>query len=288
MAQALNDDDKRLVLERIRNDSSRLLVLGDDESITIAFKDSFAYKGTSSTQKVARFDINLPPVVLVKSIQSFLDTCFVYGNQTVDEVVDEIYKKAFKPDRSSLTPDQLEDAKARKAYSKHYYGMLQLVMTEQRIASKENRDKYMIVMKLITYLYVRRLLHIFIVSNILVHLLEVGSTSSASSASSSSATASPQFSAVNPREVDLTAKVQDMSRQLTVLESDKNAKIADKQNEIAALRASVEALTAALKEKDERVKVLETNLSQYKDLILESTNLIFNIEEANMRSMAGP
>lgn len=285
MAVQLNEDEKNVLFERIRTDSSRILVIGDDQYMTVAFKSSFAYKGTNTKTTSAKFEINAPPLVLVKSLQAFFDASFSYGDQNINNVVDDIYKKGFDPKNYALSPEQLEVAKARKAYSRHYYGMLQLIMSEPRIASKENRDKFAIVMKIVTYIYVRRLMHVFIVSNIFVHMFDVRATTSSApvAAAPFSSFASTTSSS---RETDLNNKIQDLGKQLTVLESDRNAKVGEKQGEIDALKASLEALSNAVKEKDDRIKMLETNLAQYKELILESTNLIFNIEEANMRSMS--
>jgi hypothetical protein len=222
------------------------------------------------------FDMKQPLVSLLKSMQERLaDILTIYHEsgerETFDTAVVSIIN-GIENSSSSITSDFLSKMMVRKAYARYYYEMFSdRIVTLDR---EKNKDEF-ILTSLVSYYFVKRLVHVFVMCTIYEKISSATVSPSGSTTSviisSNTRPAEPAADFTAERNI-LEAKVASLEASIRSAET-LSSSSSDKMKEIEALNRGL------LDNAQEKIRSLENQVNNYRELLLKSTTMIFKLDE---------
>jgi hypothetical protein len=164
------------------------------------------------------------------------------------------------------TSQNLDDILIKKAYARYYYDMFKNKM----ISVQEKDSDALIMTGLVSYYFMKRLVHVFVMCTIYQKVSVPSSTTSVTGTT-------PII--INETSGDFTAERNIYEAKLLALQSAiKNSETSsdasiEKVNEINALNNEL------LNRAEQKIKALEQQVNNYRELLLKSTTMIFKLDE---------
>lgn len=161
----------------------------------------------------------------------------------------------------------LDDILVKKAYARYYYDMFKNKM----ISIQEKDSDALIMTGLVSYYFMKRLVHVFVMCTIYQKV-------SVPSSSASSVSGSTPI-IINEQSNDFTSERNIYEAKLLALQTAiKNSETSsdassEKLNEMNALN------TELLNRAEQKIKALELQANNYRELLLKSTTMIFKLDE---------
>jgi hypothetical protein len=263
MALTMTDTDKQAILRNITSNSG-IVFMSDDTHLSVGFKIVFKQQ---KIEDAIQFTINGTPMQIIKSLKQFLEDKFMFGQESFSQVVSDClnYAQSLLPGQDKFT------AKERKDYAREYYSIFKLKTLLNRVGNVELQDKVKIIVNVISYIFIRRLMHIFIVSNIVEHTFN------------NTITAIPTTSTVvGEDKYELESIKTKLEAQIASLQSQATSSSTINKDTLTDLKKECENLTQALLEKNNKIAELKALLESYKELLLDSTQLIFKMDDIDI------
>lgn len=222
--------------------------------------------------EVLEYDIKkLSLVETLKNMQQDLSTRFkIYYPNGRTETFDEAVQGMINGLGSSVAPSFLEDIAVKKAYAKYYYEMFK----QKLIQIEEKHSDALILSSLVSYYFIKRLVHVFVMCTI-YQKVSIPTTSTYGNALSGT----PIVITNNEESTDFTTERNALQAKIVALEAamknseDTSAASLNTMTEINTLN------TALLNKAEEKIKILENQVNNYRELLLKSTTMIFKLDE---------
>lgn len=167
---------------------------------------------------------------------------------------------------SSVSSSFLDDILVKKAYARYYYDMFK----SKVISMDEKNSDAMIMTGLVSYYFMKRLVHVFVMCTIYQKVLVTSSSTNISSST-------PII--INQESNDFTAERNAYEARILALQAamktteTTSVVSVEKLNEINALNAEL------LNRAESKIKLLEQQVNNYRELLLKSTTMIFKLDE---------
>jgi len=222
--------------------------------------------------EILEYDLkNKSLVEILKSMQQNLSDRFkIYYPSGKTETFDEAVQSMINGLSNYVAPNFLDDITVRKAYAKYYYEMF-----KQKLIQIE--DKYsdaLILSSLVSYYFIKRLVHVFVMCTI---YQKVSVPTEITSGNALSGT--PIVINNNEQTVDFTAEKNALQAKIMALEA---AMKNTENTSTASLNTMKEMNTLnieLLNKAEEKIKILENQVNNYRELLLKSTTMIFKLDE---------
>ncbi len=186
-------------------------------------------------------------------------------SETFDETVLSLIN-GLGSSSTSISSSFLDDILTKKAYARYYYEMFK----NKIISIDDKQSDALILTSLISYYFMKRLVHVFVMCTIYQKVL-VNTTSSNTSSST------PII--INETSNDFTeernryeAKLLALQAAINNTETTSTTSI-EKLNEINAMN------TELLNKAQEKINMLQNQVNNYRELLLKSTTMIFKLDE---------
>jgi hypothetical protein len=263
MTLTLTDSDKQAILRNITSNSG-IIFMSDDTHLSVGFKIVFKQQ---KNEDAIKFNINDTPMRIIKSLQTFFEDKFMFGKENFNQVVSDClnYAQSLLPGQDKLI------AKERKDYAREYYSIFKLKTVSNRVGNVELQDKVKIIVNVISYIFIRRLMHIFIVSNIVEH-----------TTLNNTITPIPSTSTTGEDKYELENIKTKLEAQIASLQSQAASSSTINKDTLTELKKECEILTKSLLEKNNKIAELKALLESYKELLLDSTQLIFKMDDIDI------
>jgi hypothetical protein len=231
------------------------------------------------------------PVDALNEVKSKLLEILIIDGDSFDSVVAATMRNL------SMENIESDKVKTRKNYAKYFYTMfMNRNKTDLERNSSDSGKLALILIELISWWFIRRAVHVFVVSTILERVgvkdntikptmnFQVGPSISAPSTSNSTSARDCKA------EVDLiTAQ---FNAELAKLKNEKSAANSSSvvvTKQFTEIETKYKDLEALVNVRNDRVAELEIQLDNYKQLLLESTSMIFKMDEIpNMLQIKAP
>lgn len=234
---------------------------------------------TNSVRTVMTSLGNKSPLDVLKDIQTQLTIVFTFGEHgTLDQVVEDIIvkmgeKRIVKPSVSAI-----------KEYAKAYYRVW-ANKTKYGMSNDDgdyNRQTASIIIDMLSWWYIRRLVHVYVVCAILE-----GVHNTTQSLSSPSYNAKIRYSSVddygrNARDEEIDKLKLKYNTDVSILQTTHDQLQRDFKTLLGnytRLENEYNTLYKEREEQDEMIASFEQKLAGFKELLLHSTSMIFKIEE---------
>ena len=232
-------------------DKIRFFLTGNTLNITVPSSNMIL--GTS--QPISIFiTTDKAPVVFLQEIQTELSRYFVFeGGKTLDTIVEDIIVNL------SVRKFDLKTISSIKGYAKYFYRLWN-DKDKGGLSSRDTdeiRQTTSIVIDMLSWWYIRRLVHVYVICAILEEVYKSTNTQSHAYPLGSP---SPPL-APPPTPLPTTT---DMSTLL---------------NSYRTLEIDYKTLYDSVAEKDAKIAMLQKKLDDFKELLIHSTSMIFKIEE---------
>lgn len=228
---------------------------------------------------VLKYDMRQPLVETLKAMQDdisrLLQVTYPSGEkETFDTTVVSMIN-GMDTSTSTISKDFLEKMKVRKAYARYYYDMFR----KRTVEYDENKNKDAVILtSLVSYYFMKRLVHVFVMCTIFETISSVSMTSNSSqpiiinqtnTSSTSNSTSSNSFAKerikFEAEIANLEASIKNVT-DLTESEKEKRKEIDNKHNELLAIA-------------EKKIEGLEAQVNNYRELLLKSTTMIFKLDE---------
>lgn len=223
--------------------------------------------------KKLTYDLNTKSLVnalktMQEDLSQRLKVYYSNGNtETFDETVLSLLN-GLGTSTSSVSSTFLDDILTKKAYARYYYEMFKNKM----VSIDEKQSDALILTSLVSYYFMKRLVHVFVMCTI---YQKVAIPTTATSTNVSSVT--PII--INEKSNDFTDERNAYEAKLLALQATLNktenatSTSVEKWNEINALN------TELLNKAQDKIKSLENQVNNYRELLLKSTTMIFKLDE---------
>lgn len=210
-------------------------------------------------------------VETLKDMQQNLSDRFkIYYQNGKTETFDEAVQSMINGLGSSVSTNFLEDITVRKAYAKYYYEMFK----QKLIQIEEKNSDALILSSLVSYYFIKRLVHVFVMCTI-YQKVAVPTTNTIGNVLSGT----PVVINTSDQTNDFTAERNALQAKILALE----AAMKNSENTSAASLNTMTEIntlnTALLNKAEEKIKVLENQVNNYRELLLKSTTMIFKLDE---------
>lgn len=227
---------------------------------------------------VLKYDMRQPLVETLKAMQDdisrLLQVTYPSGEkETFDTTVVSMIN-GMDTSTSTISKDFLEKMKVRKAYARYYYDMFR----KRTVEYDENKNKDAVILtSLVSYYFMKRLVHVFVMCTIFETISSVSMTSNSSqpiiiNQTNTSSTSNSSSSSFASERQTLEAKIANLEASIknetTLTESanEKLKEIDDKYKEM-------------LDNAQQKIVSLEAQVNNYRELLLKSTTMIFKLDE---------
>jgi hypothetical protein len=269
-----SDNDKSIFISLTNSDNTNIFSFAEGISIVPVVP----WQSASN-----EFPLSSTPLDLLKAIQIKFSNTFRFGNKAFDEIVKstmDIFNGSVSFDKSVL-----KEIKMRKLYARYYYSILKNRNITNLDNSSDTKKTVRIVVELVSWWFIRRFVHIYVVCACLEKLYETSSVSSPSGSSTQtqfmySSTPTPSNSSTISEEA-LNKMKADFELKLAKQNSN-SAKTADVVND---LQKQYNDALAIIAQKDAEISKQKQDLDNLKDLLLNSTSMIFQMDELVPTSM---
>lgn len=222
--------------------------------------------------EILEYDLSsLSLVEILKKMQVELaNRLKIYYPNGKTETFDDVVQAMINGLGSSVGSNFLEEITVRKAYAKYYYEMFK----QKLIQIEEKHSDALILSSLVSYYFMKRLVHVFVMCTIYEKVTVPTTTSTGNVLSGT-----PIIINTTEQSADFTAERNALQARILALEAAiKNSENAsstsiDKVQEINNLNA------ALLDKAAEKIKILENQVNNYRELLLKSTTMIFKLDE---------
>jgi len=214
------------------------------------------------------YDLNNKSLVeTLKNMQQNLSDRFkIYYPNGRTETFDEAVQGMINGLGSSVAPSFLDDIKVKKAYAKYYYEMFK----QKLLQIEEKHSDALILSSLVSYYFIKRLVHVFVMCTIYQKV------SLPAISTGNSLTGTP---IVISNDNDFTAERNALQAKIVALE----AAMKNSENTSSASLNTMTEIntlnTALLNKAEEKIKILENQVNNYRELLLKSTTMIFKLDE---------
>lgn len=220
-------------------------------------------------------EYNLKDKSLVETLknmqQNLSDRFKIYYPSGKTETFDEAVQGMITGLGGSVSSNFLEDITVRKAYAKYYYEMFK----EKLIQIDEKHSDALILSSLVSYYFIKRLVHVFVMCTIYQKVSKpVTSTTTGNVLSGT-----PIVITNNAQTTDFTAERNVLQAKILALEAamkyseNTSAESINTMKEINTLNVSL------LNKAEEKIRMLENQVNNYRELLLKSTTMIFKLDE---------
>lgn len=229
---------------------------------------------------------NKRPIQILSDLKDQFSNLLIFGGQErFDDVVRDIAQKFTTGDVSNTT--------MRKGYAKYFYETLINRNTKALVRDGGLKETALIVTELLSWYFIRRAVHIYVVCTILDKVKGMSQAAAATSASTYQVIA-PTAPASAPASSMANAEaakknVEALQKQLSNVQSQLLSSGADKTTitaQLAAMQNTITDMTAQMTAKDNQLLAcqeqnnrLATELENFKELLLSSTSMIFKMDE---------
>lgn len=222
--------------------------------------------------EILEYDLNNKSLVeTLKNMQQNLSDRFkIYYPNGRTETFDEAVQSIINGLSGSVEPNFLENITVKKAYAKYYYEMFK----QKLIQIEEKHSDALILASLVSYYFIKRLVHVFVMCTIYQKVsLPITSTSE------NVFSGTPIIINNKEESTDFTAERNALQAKILALEAAiKNSESTstesiDKMTEINTLN------TVLLNKAEDKIKLLENQVNNYRELLLKSTTMIFKLDE---------
>lgn len=230
----------------------------------------------------------------LEQLKNIFSSRFVFRNLTITDVVKDIIN------HFNTMQDASDDVLARlprndlnfyKTQAKLYYDIIvnrdvrDIATTDPKL--QENHQNANILIELICWWYVRRLVHIYVVCTCLEKLIpkqtSPGAATSASyyniqPATTTTTVLNPPLTGV----VSTSADIESLKKQLDAMQLYCSYMANDKTsvtNNFTSLKAQFDQLQVQFQNQQNVINNLQNKISDYKQLLLDSTGMIFKMDE---------
>lgn len=227
---------------------------------------------TRLRDEILEYDINNKSLVeTLKNMQQNLSDRFkIYYANGRTETFDEAVQSMINGLGSSVAPNFLEDILVKKAYAKYYYEMFK----QKLIQIDEKYSDALILSSLVSYYFIKRLVHVFVMCTI---YQKVSIPTTATTISDLSGT--PIIINTDEQSTDFSAERNKLQAKVVALE----AAIKNSENMSTASLDTMKEIntlnTALLNKAEDKIKILENQVNNYRELLLKSTTMIFKLDE---------
>lgn len=218
-----------------------------------------------------------PVEVLTELRDKFSTILLFHGGETFDGVVADI--------SATFNSGNVRDTGVRKAYAKYFYETLIKRNSSSLVRDGDIKETALIVTELLSWYFIRRAVHIYVVCTILdkVKTATVASSPSSSFASPVVITSPPVVSEeAKKRVAELEATLRNVQAQL----ARSGVTTAEGAQLQASLQASIANMQTAMEEREQQLQAcseenqrLREQLNNFKELLLTSTSMIFRMDE---------
>jgi hypothetical protein len=235
--------------------------------------------------------VNKRPIEILSELRDMFSALFLFGgSERFDTVVQDIAQ--------NFQTGNVRDTALRKGYAKYFYEMFIYRNSKALVRDGGFKETALIVTELLSWYFIRRAVHIYVVCTILDKVKGLSSASGASGASGASAASTLPPTIVMPNTIDqeaqkkaeeFRAQAQALQQQLSNVQQQLLASNASKpqitaelnnlQNTIAGMTQTLANTQAELQACQQRNQVLATELANFKELLLSSTSMIFKMDE---------
>lgn len=221
--------------------------------------------------EILEYDLNNKSLVeTLKNMQQTLSDKFkIYYPNGRTETFDEAVQSLINGLGGSVTPTFFEDITVKKAYAKYYYEMFK----QKLIQIEEKHSDALILSSLVSYYFIKRLVHVFVMCTIYqkvsVPTTTPGNVFSGTPIIINNNEVSTDFTAERNA---LQAKILGLETAMKNSESTSKASL-DTMTEINTLN------TTMLNKAEDKIKLLENQVNNYRELLLKSTTMIFKLDE---------
>ena len=201
--------------------------------------------------------------------QDLSDKLKIYYPSGQVETFDQAVKSMINGLGSSVAPNVLEDIGVKKAYAKYYYEMFK----EKIIKIDENSDA-LILSNLISYYFIKRLVHVFVMCTI-YQKVSVPITSTTGNVLSRT----PIVINNNEQSNVFTAERNALQAKILELEAAKKTTENTSTDSLDNMKKINTLNTALLNKAEEEIESLKNQVNSYRELLLQSTTMIFKLDE---------
>jgi hypothetical protein len=210
-------------------------------------------------------------VEILQSMQQGLSgTLKIYYPNRDPETFDDAVKSMIAGLTGPVSPTFMEEITIKKAYAKYYYEMFK----NKLIQIDEKHSDALILSSLVSYYFIKRLVHVFVMCTI-YEKVSVPTTTATANASQGATFVINN----NEQSTDFTAERNALQAKILALETAmKNSETTSS----ASLNTMTEINTlntALLNKAEDKIKILENQVNNYRELLLKSTTMIFKLDE---------
>jgi hypothetical protein len=235
--------------------------------------------------------------VSLEQLKNMFASSFVFGNLTIEQIVQEIighFNTIQGATDDILAQLPKNNFQFYKQQAKTYYDILinrdvQDITTNIAAKTKdfEKYDNAEILIKLVCWWYIRRLVHIYVVCTCLEKLIPKQPTPGAvtSAAYYNIQPTTTTTTVLNPPltgVVSTDLNIDSLKKQLEAAQTYCLAMASDKTavtNNFTSLKAQFDQLQMQWQDQQNVIKSLQDKISDYKELLLASTGMIFKMDE---------
>jgi hypothetical protein len=224
-----------------------------------------------------KYDMRRPLVETLKAMQDdmskLLQVYYPTGEkETFDSTVVSMIN-GIDTSSTTVSKDFIDKMKVRKAYARYYYDMFR----KRTVEYDESKNKDAVILtSLVSYYFMKRLVHVFVMCTIYERI-------SSMSVSSNASTSQPIFinntTSNSASSNDFAAERQALEAKIANLEAGiKNeSTLSDSANEkLKDMEANYKQL---LDNAQQKIIDMEAQVNNYRELLLKSTTMIFKLDE---------
>ncbi len=276
----------------------------------VRIEDKINLTPISAQQKSYPMKNSIPLNVMQEMLEDFKKV-FLFAGSTLSKVIDEtmLYFNTFDTMSLQQKENALNVVVLRKFYAKYFYTILKNKGykisnsgTDNSLKTEDKKKTSQIIIELVSWYYIRRFVHIYVVCTCLEKLirLSIASTQASSSVAPNQgftsfqpkynttvqptganipSTSTPQVPKVNPAVV--TQQISLLDRQLQMLQGSPTV-LPDTSGLAKALKDTQELLSAQQQENkvlQQDVDDARKELQNLRELLLSSTSMIFQMDE---------
>lgn len=218
--------------------------------------------------EILPYDLSrLSLVETLKSMQQDLSNKFrIYYPNGRTETFDEAVQSMINGLGNSVSPNFLSDISAKKAYAKYYYEMFK----NKLIPIDEKHSDALILTSLVSYYFTKRLVHVFVMCTI-YQKVAVPITGNVPSTN--------PIIINNDQGNNFTAERNALQAKILALEAALKNKENTSDENTTTLTQINTLQTDILNQAEAKIKQLEQQVANYRELLLKSTTMIFKLDE---------
>jgi hypothetical protein len=225
-----------------------------------------------------KYDMRRPLVDTLKAMQDdmskLLQVYYATGEKESFDTTVVSMINGIDTSSSTVSKDFIEKMKVRKAYARYYYDMFR----KRTVEYDETKNKDAVILtSLVSYYFMKRLVHVFVMCTIYEKISSMTVSSSNSSSSQPIFINNTTTNSVSSN--DFAAERQALEAKIANLEAGiKNeSTLSESSNEkLKDMEANYKQL---LDNAQQKIVDMEAQVNNYRELLLKSTTMIFKLDE---------